>query len=120
MTTANEFYVNSEYLLQQVENWKLIAAAYGDLIEKDAVLKEFLAFKIDIARGFVEELQGWEEIGNETKCKNTIENAEFFLGQIQALFDRVIAGRYQEKWREMEEEYVSTDYIYVSPEIILS
>jgi len=114
MTTANEIRVTSEYLLQQLENWKLIAAAYSDLIEKDAFLKQFLAFKMDIARGFIEELQGWEETGNETKCKNAIDSAEFFLGQIQALFDRVIAGRYQEKWREMEEQYVPTDYIYVS------
>jgi hypothetical protein len=114
MTRANEIHVNSEYLLQQLENWKVIAAAYGDLIEKDTFLKEFLCFKMDIARGFIEELQGWEELGNETKCKNTIDSAEFFLGQIQTLFDRVLAGRYQEKWREMEEQYVSTEYIYVS------
>ena len=114
MTTANEVRIKSECLLQQLENWKLIAAAYGDLVEKDAFLKEFLAFKMNIARGFIEELQGWEEVGNETKCKNAIDNAEFFLGQIQALFDRVIAGRYQETWREMAEQYVSTDYIYVS------
>jgi hypothetical protein len=114
MTTANEIGVKSEYLLQQLENWKLVAAAYGDLIEKDAFLKEFLAFKMDLAQGFIEELQGWEEIGNETKCKNAIENAEFFLGQIQVLFDRVYAGQYQEKWRELEEELIFTDYIYVS------
>jgi|SRR6186997_733177 hypothetical protein len=110
---TNEVRIKSECLLQQLENWKLIAAAYGDLIEKDAILKEFLAFKIDIARGFIEELQGWEEAGNETKCKNAIDNAESFLGQIQALFDREFAGRYQETWREMEEEYVPTDYIQV-------
>jgi hypothetical protein len=120
MSTANEIHVNSEYLLQQLENWKLIAAAYGDLIEKDAVLKEFLAFKIDITQGFIEELQGWEALGNETKCKNAIDSAEFFLGQIQALFDRVFAGRYQEKWREMEEECVSSDYIYVFSDVIFS
>jgi hypothetical protein len=114
MTTANEIHVNSESLLQQLENWKLIAAAYGELIEKDAFLKEFLAFKMDIVKCFIEELQGWEEMGNETKCKNAIDNAQFFLGQIQALFDHVVAGRYQEKWREMEEQYVPNDYIYVS------
>ena len=77
------------------------------------MLKEFLAFKMDIARGFIEELQGWEETGNETKCKNAIDNAEFFLGQIQALFDRVFAGRYQEKWREMKEERIYSDHIPV-------
>ena len=114
MGATNEIHIKSECLLQQLENWKLIAAAYGDLIEKDAFLKEFLAFKLEIARGFIEELQGWEEAGNETKCKNATDSAEFFLGQIQVLFDRVFAGRSQETWREMKEEYVSTDYISVS------
>ena len=55
---TNEVRIKSECLLQQLENWNLIAAAYGDLIEKDAFLKEFLAFKIDIARGFIEEFTG--------------------------------------------------------------
>ena len=111
---TNEVRIKSECLLQQLGNWKLIAAAYGDLIEKDAFLKEFLAFKMDIAQGFIEELQVWEAIGNETKCKKAIENAVFFLGQIQTLFDRVIAGRYQETWRKQEEELIFTDYIHVS------
>jgi hypothetical protein len=114
MTTANEIHVKSEHLLQQLVNWKFTAAAYGDLFDKDAFLKEFLDFKMDIAQGFIAELQGWEEIGNETKCKNAIDNSEFFLGQIQVLIDRVIAGQYQETWQDVEEELIFTDDIYAS------
>ena len=114
MAITNEIRIKSDCLLQELGNWKLVAIAYGDLIDKNTFLKEFLAFKMDLAQGFIEELQGWEEIGNETKCKNAIGNAEFFLGQIQVLFDRVVAGQYQEKWRELEEELIFTDYIYVS------
>jgi|GEM_PF-5888771 len=114
MTITNEIGIKSDYLLQELGNWKLVAIAYGDLIDKNTFLKEFLAFKMDIAQGFIEELQVWEEIGNETKCKKAIENAVFFLGQIQTLFDRVIAGRYQETWRKQEEELIFTDYIHVS------
>jgi hypothetical protein len=112
--TTNEIHVKSEQLLQQLGNWKFTAAAYGNLFDKDAFLKEFLGFKMDIAQGFIEELQGWEEIGNETKCNNAIDNAEFFLGQIQALFDRKFADQYQETWQDVEDELIFTDYVYMS------
>jgi hypothetical protein len=114
MTTPNEVHVKSEHLLQQLVNWKFTAAAYGDLFDKDAFLKEFLAFKMDIAQGFIVELRGWEEIGNEPKCKNAMDNSEFFLGQIQVLIDRVFADQYQETRQDMEEELAFTDYIPVS------
>lgn len=115
MTIANEIHVKSENLLKQLENWKFIAAAYSDLFDKDAFLKDFLAFKMDIVQGFIEELQGWEEIGNETKCKNSIENAEFFLGQVQVLLDRVFADQYQKTWQDIiEEERNFIDCIHVS------
>ena len=114
MTITNEIGIKSDYLLQELGNWKLVAIAYGDIIDNDTFLKQFLAFKMDIAQGFIEELQVWEEIGNEIKCKKAIENAVFFLGQIQTLFDRVIAGRYQETWRKQEEELIFTDYIQVA------
>jgi len=114
MALSNEIHNRSECLLQELRNWKLIASAYEDLIDTDTFLKEFLAFKMDIAQGFIEELQGWEEMGNEAKCKNSIEHAVFFLGQIQVLFDRVVAGRYQETWRKLEKETIFADYIYAS------
>jgi hypothetical protein len=111
MTTLNEIHSNSERLLQEVEIWRFTVTAYRDILCKDAFLKEFLAFKIDIAQGFVEELQAWEETGNEAKCKYAIDNAEFFFGQIQVLFDRMFADQYQEAWPEMKEELIVTDYI---------
>ena len=114
MTTLNEIHSNSDRLLQELEIWKFTVTAYRDILCKDAFLKEFLAFKMDIAQGFILELRGWEEIGNESKCKNAIDNSEFFLGQIQVLIDRVIAGQYQETWQDVEEELIFTDYIYVS------
>ena len=114
MTTPNEIHVKSEHLFWQLGNWKFIVAASSDLFHKDAFLKDFLAFKMDIAQGFIEELESWEEIRNETKCKNAIDNAEFFLEQIQVLIDRVIADQYQEPWQDMEEERTLTDDIQVS------
>ena len=113
MTTANEIHVNSGYLLKQLGNWKCIAAAFCDLFDKDPFQKEFLAFKMDIVQGFIEELQAWEETGNETKCKNAIDNSEFFLGQIQVLIDRVLGVQYQANWEDMEEERNFTFYLHV-------
>jgi hypothetical protein len=114
LATSNEIHIQSERLLQQLENWKFTVAACGDLFDKDTFLKEFLAFKMDIARGLIAELQGWEELGNETKRKNAIDNSEFFLGQIQVLINRVLADRYQETWQVMEEGLIFTDSIYES------
>jgi hypothetical protein len=68
---------------------------------------------MNMAQGFIEELQAWEETGNETKCKNAIDNSEFFLGQIQVLIDRVFADQYQETWQEMEEARNFTFHIRV-------
>ena len=114
MAIAHETHIRSESLLQELGMWKFTVTRYNNLFDKNAFLKEFLAFKIDMAQGCVEELQSWERMGNETKCKNAMDNAEFFLGQIQVLFDSMFADQYQETWQDMKEEPIFTDYIHVS------
>lgn len=111
MATANEIHVQSQSLLQELGIWKFTVSRNSDLFKYDSFLKEFLAFKIDMVQGFIEELDSWEKTGNEAKCKNAIGNAEFFLGQIQVLFDSMFADEYSGSSQDMEEEPIFTDYI---------
>jgi hypothetical protein len=114
MAGAHEIHIESERLFQELRTWRSAVTSHRYLFDKDAFLKEFLGFKLDIVQGLIEELQGWEETGNETKCQNAIDNSEFFLGQIQVLIDRVFADQYQENWQDIKEERIFTDHIPVS------
>ena len=102
MATSNEIHIQSERLLQELAICKFTVTPYNNLFDKDAFLKEFLAFKMDIVEGIIEGLYSWEKTGNKTKCKNAIDNAEFYLGQIQVLFDGTFADQYQETWQDTE------------------
>ena len=114
MATANEIHKKSECLLQEIGVWKSTIAAYTGLFGKDAVTKEFIAFKIDIAEGLIEEYYSWEKLGNESKCKYALDNAEFFLGQIQVLFDSMFIDEHQETRQEIKEVSLAIFYTPVS------
>lgn len=114
MATSNEIRIKSECLLQELEIWRFTVTPHSKLFDKDAFLRDFLAFKIDIAQGFIEESYKWEKSGNETKRKSVIDHAEMYLGQIQDLFDKMFADQDQENWQDMEEEVSFPDLICVS------
>ena len=118
MTLINSIHIKSENLRQRLEEWKCIVSANRDVLNKNPFLKEFLAFKMDIAQGYVEELQFWEEVGNQSKCRDAIENAQFFLGQIQVLIDRMLSNQQDEVLDDSHKELsvtirVSTFHEYV-------
>jgi len=96
MATSNDVRIKSEQLLQELVIWRSTITPSSNLFDKDLFLKDFLAFKMDMVQGFIEELHSWEETGNETKCKNAVDNAEVYLGQIQVLFDSMFVDQYQE------------------------
>lgn len=114
MATTNDFHIQSEHLFQELGTWRSTVTSHRELFDKNAFLKDFLGFKMDIVQGWIEELRGWEETGNDTKCKNAIENAESILRQIQVMFDGMSADQPQETWQDMEEERTSADHIPVS------
>jgi hypothetical protein len=96
MTIINGIHIESENLLQELEGLKFFADSNRDALNKNPVLVEFVAFKMDIAQGFIEELQIWETLENQSKCDYVIENAQFFLEQIQVLMDRTLNQQYEE------------------------
>ena len=96
MTTMHDIHLESEKLLQQMDGLKFSAGANLDVINKDPFMVEFLSFKMEIAQGFIEELQFWEECENQSKCKYAIENTKFFLGQIQVLIDHLLREHHEE------------------------
>ena len=102
MATTNDFRIESERLFGELGTWRSAVISHRDLFDKNAFLKDFLGFKMDIVQGWIEELQSWEEAGNDTKCKNAIEHAESILRQIQVIFDDTLADQHQETWQEME------------------
>lgn len=112
MATTNEVRIKSESLLQELGIWRSIIIPSSNLFDKDLFLRDFLAFKIDIAQGFIEESYKWEKSGNETKRKNAVDNAEVYLGQIQVLFDGMFID--QGTWPDSGEERNSSYYIDVS------
>ena len=104
MAAANEVHIRSEILLQQLGGCKFIAEANRDELNKDPLLKELIAFKMEIAQGFIEELQGWEVLGNQSKCQYASENAQFFLGQIQVIMDRMLDDLCEKAWLDFQKE----------------
>lgn len=120
MTTINDVHSSSESLLQQLEGWKCIASANRDiLINQNPFLVEFLAFKLDIAQGYIEELHFWEEVANQSKCQNAIENTQFFLGQVKVLMDRVICEQQKKVLIDSQNELSFTIRVSTSHEHVL-
>jgi hypothetical protein len=102
MTITNDVHVDSEHLLQQLGNWRFIADANRHALKKDPFLEEFLAFKVEMVEGLIEELQGWEIVGNQNKCKDAAENAQFFLNQIQVLVDLALDDLCEQAWSDSQ------------------
>jgi hypothetical protein len=55
MAKAHEMCIKNECLLQELGIWKFTVTGRSNLFDKNAFLKEFLGFKMDIAEGFIEE-----------------------------------------------------------------
>ena len=104
MTMFSSVSNKSENLLQQLEGWKSIASANRNVLNKNPFLEEFLAFKMEIAQGYIDELIFWEEVENQSKCHDAIDNARFFLGQIQVLIDRMLKDPCEEVFLDPETE----------------
>ena len=118
MATSYDGYRLSEQLYQQLGGCKYIVDVNSDRLNQDPFLKDFLAFKIDIAQGYIEELQIWERLGDQRKSRSAIDNAISFLEQIQVLIDRILDDQCEEAWVDFQRElrfssYVSTPYEYV-------
>jgi|WetSurMetagenome_2_1015567.scaffolds.fasta_scaffold259766_1 hypothetical protein len=114
MTTINNIRIESENLLQTLEGLKFFADANSDALNKNPVFLEFVAFKMDIARGFIEELQIWETLENQSKCDYAIENARFFLEQIQVLMDRMLNQQYEEVLLCLQKQPRLNNYVFES------
>jgi hypothetical protein len=91
MTTSNSITNESESLVRQLRDWKSFVEANRDIVKKDSFLSEFIGFKMDIAQNLIEELQCWEEIGNQSKCEHVSGDIQLFLGQIQVLIERAFS-----------------------------
>lgn len=119
MTVNNDNHSKSEDLLQQLEGWICIASANRHILNKNPFLEEFLAFKLEIAQGYIEELKFWEEVTNRSKCQDAFENAQFFLGQIKVLIDRMICNQHEEVLIDSQNELRFTIRVSTSHEHVL-
>jgi len=57
-------------------------------------------------------LQNWEELGNQRKCKDTIDNAIFFLGEITILIDSKFDEQCEEAWLDYQRELGFTGSVF--------
>lgn len=112
MAVIDEANTKSAQLLQQLRGLKFLADTNRDGLNKDPFFVEFLGFKMDMAQSFIEELQNWEELGNQRKCKNIIDDALFFLGEINALIDRKLDEQCEEAWLDYQRELGFTDSVF--------
>jgi hypothetical protein len=102
MTISNDIHTKSEHLLQQLRGLEFIVDANKDVLDMNPVSKEFIGFKMDIARNFIEELQLWEELGNPGRCNVVFEHAQFFIEQAQVLTDRILDSYCEESWLDYQ------------------
>ena len=110
MISSKIVLLKSEQLLQQLRGLKFIVDGSGDVLNKNLISKEFLAFKIDLANNLIEELQLWEKLGNADKCNSVFEDAQFFLEQAQVLMDRMLDDQCEEAWLDFQRELRFANY----------
>ncbi len=120
MTTGNEIHIDSKNLLQQLESLQFLADASWSLLNIEPVSREFLAFKIEIARNMIQELEMWEKLHDQRKCNCVIQDAQFFLAQIQAFFDHMLEEQCEAAWRDAQSELRFTRHAYRAYEYLLS
>jgi hypothetical protein len=112
MAVIDETYTKSAQLLQKLRGLKFLADTNRIGLNKDPFFVEFLGFKIDMAQSFIEELQNWEELGNQRKCKDTLDDALFFLGEINVLIDRKFDEHCEEAWLDYQRELGFADSVF--------
>ena len=120
MATFNNLHINSENLLQQLRSLKFIMGSNQDILDKNPVSNEFLNFKIDIAQNYIEELQLWEEIGNQGKCDSMVDNTLFFLEQARVLLDRMLDDHCNDAWLDFQKELRFTNYASINHKYVLT
>ena len=120
MVVSNDFRNKSENLLQQLGGCKFIAEINRDVLNKDPFLKEFLAFKMDVTQSYISELQIYERLRDQSKCKSAIENAELFLEQIQSIIDRMLDDECEEAWLDFQKELRFANYVTIPHEFVLN
>jgi len=120
MSTCNDFRTKSENLLQQLRGLKFIMDANRGILNRNPVSNEFLNFKVDIAQNFIEELQLWEELGNQSKCNVVFDNAQFFLEQSQVLMDRMLDDYCKNAWLDFQKELTFTNHAFSNYVYVLS
>jgi hypothetical protein len=86
--TSIEF--EGEILVMQLESYKLAAHAFRDLIDHNLIEKELLSFKVEIAQGYIDQLEVYEELGDQIKCGYAIDNANHFLEQIKVMLEKIV------------------------------
>ncbi len=109
----------SEKLIQQLEGLRFIVDINRNVLNANPVLKEFLAFKMDMAQSLIDELQSWEALRNKSKCNQASDNALFFIEQIQVLLDRVLDARCEEAWLNSQRELKFNSYAPPAYEYVL-
>ena len=119
MATENETHLSSEHLLQRLGSWKFIAASNQEAFEKNPVLLEFLGFEMDAALSFIEELQVWEKVGDQSKCDYAVENTQVFLEKIQVLIDCALDEQEEEALLYRPGKHRSIPYVFSSNESVL-
>lgn len=120
MSIINDIHFKSKNLLQRLRGLKFIVDENRDVLNKNSVSLEFLAFKIDIAQNFIDELHLWEELGNQSKCDDVSVHAQFFLEQAQVLMDRLLDEQCEEAWLVFQRELSITSYASTSYKFVLS
>ena len=120
MIESNVSHGKSEQLLQRLRGLKSIVDGSREVLNKNLVSKEFLAFKIDIATNLIEELQLWEKLGNAGKCTSVFEDAQFFLEQAWVLMDRLLDEQCEEAWLDFQRELKFPNHTSLNHKYVLS
>jgi len=111
MALIVDAHAESTQLLQQLRGLKFLVDTNRDEINKDPFFEDFLGFKMDIAQSFIEELRSWEELGNQRKCKDTLDDALFFLGEVNVLIDRKFNEHCEKVWLDYQGELGAPDAV---------
>ena len=90
---------------------KFLAETNRGEINQDTFFEDFLGFKMDMAKSFIEELQNWEELGNQSKCRDTPADALFFLGKINVLIDHKFDEHCEKVWLDYQGELGAPDAV---------
>jgi hypothetical protein len=88
MITPNP--IDKERVALKLDTFRLIVESNIELLENGPLLKEQLNLEMQMAQGYLNELDFWEKHGDQIKYDYALESAQTILKIVHGLIDQLL------------------------------